>query len=133
MTTHRIKCPIEKVIEYNKPLIMLLVEFEKAFDAVQHTSLLKAITERNVDHKYTTLFENIYIIMQQLQIECIMVILFLQTIRQSAIKNNSWGNINVEFLNNLRFADDIQQQYIYMDHAIKLKRDIQTCTKRVRP
>lgn len=55
-----IKSLIEKVIEYNKPLVLIFVDFEKAFDSVQHSSMLRALTECSIDHGYTTLLQNIY-------------------------------------------------------------------------
>ena len=49
-----IKFLIEKVLEYNKPWVLIFVDFEKAFDSVQHNSMLKPLTESSIDHRCTT-------------------------------------------------------------------------------
>lgn len=50
-----IKTLIEKIIEYNKPLVLIFVDFEKAFDTIEQQIMLKALAESRVDHRYSAL------------------------------------------------------------------------------
>ena len=41
-------------------MILIFVDFEKALHSVHHSSMLRALTECSIDHRYTTLLQNIY-------------------------------------------------------------------------
>ena len=55
-----IKTVIEKSIEFNRPLVLAFVDFQKAFDTVEPKAVLSALQECRVDYRYTKLIYNIY-------------------------------------------------------------------------
>lgn len=55
-----IKTLIEKCVEYNKPLFLIFVDYEKAFDTISQSKMLQALTECRVDYRYTAIIKNIY-------------------------------------------------------------------------
>lgn len=55
-----LKTLIEKSIEYNKPLNLLLIDFQKAFDTVDLSAIITALEECRIDSKYTNLIKHIY-------------------------------------------------------------------------
>ncbi|CAG9840233.1 unnamed protein product [Diabrotica balteata] len=57
---HTIKILIEKCIEYNIPLVLAFVDYEKAFDSVEFETVVEALNKGRIDYRYTTLIKNIY-------------------------------------------------------------------------
>lgn len=55
-----IKTLIEKSIEYNKPLVLIFVDFNKAFDTVELQAILSALQQNRIDYRYTQLIQHIY-------------------------------------------------------------------------
>ena len=55
-----IKTVIEKSIEYNRPLVLAFVDFQKAFDTVEPKAVLSALQECRIDYRYTKIIYNIY-------------------------------------------------------------------------
>lgn len=55
-----IKNLIEKSVEYNKPLALIFVDYEKAFDTINQQKMLTALTECRIDHRYTNIIQHIY-------------------------------------------------------------------------
>ena len=55
-----IRTVIEKSIEYNRPLVLAFVDFQKAFDTVGPKAVLSVLQECRVDYRYTKLINNIY-------------------------------------------------------------------------
>lgn len=51
---------IEKNVEYNRPLVLALVDFHKPFDTVELDRVLGALSECRIHYRYTTLIHNIY-------------------------------------------------------------------------
>lgn len=51
---------VEKSTEYNVPIWLALVDFEKAFDTVEHASLWRVLREQNIPQEYISLLESIY-------------------------------------------------------------------------
>ena len=121
------KILIEKSIEYNKPLILIFVDYEKAFDTINQQIMLRALTEARVDHRYTTTIKNIYqnakasvrlhedtadfpIERGVRQGDVISPKLFT-TLMEFMFKKVDFGDMGIkidgEKLNHLRFADDI--------------------------
>lgn len=122
-----IKVLIEKCIEYNKPLILIFVDYEKAFDSVNQQRLLEALSECRIDYRYTTLIKHIYnnatasvrlhedtkkfrIEKGVRQGDTLSPLLFI-TLLESVCKKINWEsmgiNIDGEKIGHLRFADDI--------------------------
>lgn len=122
-----IKVLIEKCIEYNKPLILIFVDYEKAFDSVNQRRMLEALSECRIDYRYTTLIKHIYnkatasvrlhedtkkfrIEKGVRQGDTLSPLLFI-TLLESMCKKINWEsmgiNIDGEKISHLRFADDI--------------------------
>ena len=51
---------LEQCAEWNVPLWLGLVDFEKAFDTVEHDSLWKALEELGISHSYINLLKGLY-------------------------------------------------------------------------
>lgn len=123
----RIKVLIEKSIEYNRPLVLVFVDFRMAFDTIEVSAILEAMKECRIDYRYSKLLFNINrnatMIIKlhdnsgQIKIE--------RGVRQGdticrqnysivleyTFKRLKWEekglNIDGQKLNHLRFADDI--------------------------
>ena len=51
---------VEKCAEWNIPLWLGLVDFEKAFDTVEHNTLWEALRELGVSEPYIGILQNLY-------------------------------------------------------------------------
>lgn len=122
-----VKSLIEKCIEYNKPLCIIFVDYEKAFDTVDQHKMLQALAECRIDHRYTEVIKHVYqrakacvrlqddsqdfdIARGVRQGDVISPKLFttlLEYMFKQANFDDMGINIDGEKLNHLRFADDI--------------------------
>ena len=124
---HTLNQIIEKTNEYRKPLCMAFIDYEKAFDSVEIPAVLRAIRNQGVEEIYCRILEDIYkdgtaaikvhaetskipikkgvrqgdTISPKLFTACLEEIFRKLEWRDKGIK------IGDEYLNNLRFADDI--------------------------
>lgn len=118
---------IQKCKEYNLPLYLGFVDFEKAFDSVHIHSIVQALKKIGIDKTYIDILINIYnsatasvslyektkpfsVLKGVRQGDIISPKLFT-TVLDYAMKSLNWNrkgiNINGKYLNHLRFADDI--------------------------
>ena len=51
---------MEKTSEYNIPLCLAFVDYEKAFDSVERTAIPNALDEQGINETYIKLIENVY-------------------------------------------------------------------------
>lgn len=122
-----VKTLIEKCIEYNKPLILVFVDYEKAFDTVDQQEMLKALADCRVDYRYLTIIRHVYnnakayVRLHQDTTEFsvergvrqgdVISPKVFTTLLEYLFKKIDFGekgvNIDGEKLNHLRFADDI--------------------------
>ena len=51
---------IEKCNEFNLPLCVAYIDYEKAFDSVEHFAIFEALRKINVKEDYVQILENIY-------------------------------------------------------------------------
>ena len=51
---------IEKCNEFNLPLCVGYIDYEKAFDSVEHFAIFEALRKINVKEDYVQIIENIY-------------------------------------------------------------------------
>lgn len=51
---------IEKCTEYNVPLHMAFVDYNKAFDSIDLKTMFKAMDHARIDSRYTNLLKYIY-------------------------------------------------------------------------
>lgn len=122
-----VKILIEKATEYNLPLYPAFIDYEKAFDSLEHWAIFDGLVKARIDHRYTKLLENIYkkatssIALHEgtgkfriergiRQGDTISPKLFTLAL-ENTFKNLDWSNkginINGDLLNHLRFADDV--------------------------
>lgn len=52
-----IKTLIEKSVEYHKPLVLVFLDYEKAFDSIEHNEIFKALADCRVDHRYSAILQ----------------------------------------------------------------------------
>ena len=57
---HTISQVIEKCAEYNQPLYIAFIDYEKAFDSVETSAVIKALRKQGVDEHYVRILEDIY-------------------------------------------------------------------------
>ena len=51
---------IEKLNEYNLPLCIGFIDYEKAFDTVEHFAIFETLRKTNVNERYINILQNIY-------------------------------------------------------------------------
>ena len=118
---------VKKYNEYNIPIALAFIDFEKAFDSVEIWAVMKGLNNCRIDYRYSQILKNIYknatstIQLHELywkfsigrgerQGDTISPKLFTMAL-EDVFKTLNWSNkginINGEYLSNLRFADDI--------------------------
>ena len=119
---------IEKCNEFNRPLCIGYIDYEKAFDSIEHKAIFKALRSTGIHETYITILEDTYTgatarvhmdsqVSEEIPIprgvrqgDPISPKLFTATI-QEVFKNAQLEekgiNIDGEKLSNLRFADDV--------------------------
>ena len=122
---HAINQLKEKCREYNIPLCVAFVDYEKAFDSVQTQAILTSLQEQGIEDVYIEIMKDIFTdssvtvhlhkesekirIKRGVRSPCLTISpkLFTATL-ESILRRLNWENkIDGEFLSNLRFADDI--------------------------
>lgn len=117
---------LEKTIEYQQPLFMAFVDYEKAFDSIKHASVFEALRKHGVPNKIINTIKDTYEngtaqirtekISDKIRIEkgvrqgdTLSPVLFTAAIEEifKRITSSIGININGQVLSNLRFADDI--------------------------
>ncbi|GFR93878.1 endonuclease-reverse transcriptase [Elysia marginata] len=124
---HTLSQIIEKSNEYNLQLCLGFIDYEKAFDSVEHFAILDALQKININENYIQILENIYknatarIHIDNLRSEPFPINrgvrqgdpispkLFIAAIEEILKKSELSNGINIdgEILTNLRFADDV--------------------------
>ncbi|KAI8440552.1 hypothetical protein MSG28_001794 [Choristoneura fumiferana] len=125
---HTVRQIIQKTEEYNRPLCLAFVDYEKAFDSIEIWSVLESLQRCQVDWRYIQVLRGLYnaatmaVQVQNRQSEPIPLHrgvrqgdvispkLFTNAL-EDVFKTLDWKgrgiNINGEYLSHLRFADDI--------------------------
>ena len=57
---HAVTQELEKTTEYNSPLYMAFVDYEKAFDSIQHRAVFEALRAHGVQEKYINIIKETY-------------------------------------------------------------------------
>ena len=118
---------IQKCEEYNKKLYLTFIDYTKAFDSVKHESVYRALERQGVEKKYIQVIMEMYgklkarIKMDKTgeafeirrgvrQGDPLSSFLFNCTL-ESVFREMDWSkkgiNVNGEYMNNLRYADDV--------------------------
>ena len=124
---HTLRQILQKCREYNKTYYLGFVDFNKAFDTLEHEYIWDALRRQGVQEKYIQIIKNVYIASTaQVKLEStgnefpirrgvrqgdhISPQLF-SPVLEMIFRNLNWTkkgiNINGENLNHLRFADDL--------------------------
>jgi len=124
---HSINQVIEKTSEYNIPLCLAFVDYQKAFDSVETKSVIQALRNQGVEQTYINILEYIYrnatafirlhndsdIFHLQKGVrqgDPISAKLFTACLEE-VFKSLNWEqkgiSVDGEMLNNLKFADDV--------------------------
>ena len=124
---HALNQLIEKSNEYNLPLCLGFVDYEKAFDSVEHFAIFQALEKININKTYINILRNIYAtatarihldnhVSETFKIQRgvrqgdpISPKLFIATIEEVFKTAELEGSIEIdgEHLTDLRFADDV--------------------------
>ncbi len=124
---HAINQLIEKACEYQLQLCLGFVDYQKAFDSVEHADMFKALRKVNIEEGYVRILEDIYTdavarihidndISRTVNIQrgvrqgdTLSPKIFTTTIEEVFKKSDLDGGINIdgEYLTDLRFADDV--------------------------
>ena len=124
---HSLEMIIEKFQEFNRPLYIVFIDYQKAFDTLLHSSIWEALLSQEVALDYIEVIKNIYdnstsrvklesngpviqINRGVRQGDPISPTIFIAVL-ESIIRKLNWEkvgiNINGYYLSHLRFADDI--------------------------
>ena len=118
---------IEKCNEYNLPLCLGFIDYEKAFDSVEHGAIIQTLRKINVNENYVNIIANIYKgatarihidnqVSEEFEIQRgvrqgdpispkLFTMVIEQVFKEADLKHGI--NIDGEYLRDLRFADDV--------------------------
>ena len=118
---------IEKANEYQLQLCLGFVDYQKAFDSIEHTNMFDALRKINIEEGYVSILEDIYTntvarihidndVSREVKIQrrvrqgdTLSPKIFTATIEELFKKSHLNGGVNIdgETLTDLRFADDV--------------------------
>jgi exonuclease III len=125
---HTLRQVIQKTEEYNRPLCLAFVDYEKAFDSIETWAVLQSLQRCQIDYRYIEVLRCLYenaTMSVRLQDQSSKPIKLQRGVRQGDVispklftaaledvfKLLDWKglgiNINGEYITHLRFADDI--------------------------
>ncbi|KAG7307782.1 hypothetical protein JYU34_006375 [Plutella xylostella] len=124
---HAVRQLMEKCKEYNRPQCLAFVDYEKAFDTVEHWAVFHALHRCNIDKQYVDVLRELYkeATMQVRMHSLTDLVSINRGVRQGdtlspklftnvledALKTLNWDergvNINGTYMSHLRFADDL--------------------------
>ena len=136
---------LEKTLEYNIPLFMAFVDYEKAFDSIKHASVFNSMEKHGVPAKTLNIVKETYRngtaqiktekTSEKIQIQkgvrqgdTLSPVMFTAAIEEifKRIPSETGIKINGQILNNLRFADDIILFASAEDHLQELISQLDT-------
>ncbi|KAI8424369.1 hypothetical protein MSG28_002896 [Choristoneura fumiferana] len=149
---HALRQVIQKTEEYNLPLCLAFVDYEKAFDSIETWAVLQVLQRCQVDYRYIEVLKCLYenaTMSVRLQDQSTKPIPLQRGVRQGdvispklftaaledAFKVLDWKgrgiNINGEYFTHLRFADDIVVMAETMEDLGAMLADLSRVSDRV--
>lgn len=145
---HSVTQVIERCREYKMPLVLTFIDYEKAFDNVEHNAVIKALQEQGINSTYLRVLKECYtdtsttiqLFDRKIEIpigkgvrqgDTISPKLFSAAL-QSTMKNLDWStqgiNIDGKRLSHLRFADDIVLITTTIQEAEDMLHELNNCS-----
>ena len=142
---HTLRQIIQKTEEYNRPLCLAFVDYEKAFDSIETWAVLQSLQRCHIDYRYIEVLKCLYsnaTMSIRLQEESTKPIQLQKGVRQGDVispklftnaledvfKLLEWDglgiNINGEYITHLRFADDIVIMAESLEHLNAMLSDL---------
>ncbi|XP_063635113.1 uncharacterized protein LOC134805838 [Cydia splendana] len=149
---HTLRQVIQKTEEYNLPLCLAFVDYEKAFDSVETWAVLESLQRCHIDYRYIEVLKCLYsnaTMSVRVQEQSTRAIPLRRGVRQGdvispklftavmedAFKLLEWEglgiNINGEYITHLRFADDIVVMAKSMEELSMMLDDLNRVSQRV--
>ena len=149
---HTLRQIIQKTEEYNRPLCLAFVDYEKAFDSIETWAVLQSLQRCHIDYRYIEVLKCLYsnaTMSIRLQEESTKPIQLQKGVRQGDVispklftnaledvfKLLEWDglgiNINGEYITHLRFADDIVIMAESLEHLNAMLSDLSIVSQRV--
>ena len=143
---------IQKTEEYNQPLCLAFVDYEKAFDSIETWAVLQSLQRCHIDHRYIEVLKCLYenaTMSVRIQDQYTKPIQLQRGVRQGdvispklftaamedAFKLLDWEglgiNINGEYITHLRFADDIVVMAESMEALSTMLEDLNRVSQQV--
>ncbi|CAH2096381.1 unnamed protein product [Euphydryas editha] len=140
---HVLESILEKYKEFQRPLYLAFVDYQKAFDSISHKSIWKALADNKIDQTYCNIIRNIYerstsrvkletsgpeikIKRGVKQGDPLSPKLFIAVL-ENIFKNLHWKDFGIQIkdthLSHLRFADDI---VLFSESSAELEQMIQS-------
>jgi len=138
---HAAEQVLEKMNEYQQPMFMAFVDYEKAFDSITHKSVFQALTKHGVPPKLINIIKETYkdgtaqirteLLSEKIKIQkgvrqgdTLSPVLFTAAVEEIFKRTDQTSGININGtrLNNLRFADDI---ILFANTEIELQKDLE--------
>ena len=149
---HTLRQVIQKIEEYNLPLCLAFVDYEKAFDSIETWAVLQSLQRCQIDYRYIEVLKCLYknaTMSVRLQDQASKPILLQRGVRQGDVispklftaaledvfKVLDWRglgiNVNGEYITHLRFADDIVVMAETMEDLSTMLDDLSRASGRV--
>ena len=149
---HTLRQVIQKTEEYNRPLCLAFVDYEKAFDSVETWAVLRSLQRCRIDYRYIQALQCLYenaTMSVRIQDETTRPIQLQRGVRQGDVispklftaaledvfKLLDWNglgiNINGEYLTQLRFADDVVIMAESLDDLNNMLNDLSRVSQQV--
>lgn len=149
---HTLRQVIQKTEEYNQPLCLAFVDYEKAFDSIETWAVLQSLQRCQVDYRYIEVLRYLYqnaTMTIRVQNQNTNPIQLQRGVRQGDVispklftaaledifKLLDWEglgiNINGQYLTHLRFADDIVLMAETMEDLNTMLEDLRSASQRV--
>lgn len=124
---HTLEQVIEKYQEFQRPLYIAFIDYQKAFDTISHSAIWRTLLTQNVNQRYINILKDLYEKSQsRVQLDNVGPPIKIErgvkqgdplsprlfiAVLESVIGNLDWNNLGINvkgnYLSHLRFADDI--------------------------